>query len=81
MPITAITYIIFDKMEHITVLAVFISKALSYFATQRSFGLIYPFELKEIKTDQYRETEFNHFGRLILIWSSLKQKTSLISNF
>lgn len=68
MPTTTITYIIFDKMEHVTdSFSCFMSKPLSCFATQKSFRLTQTFELKEIKADQYSETEFNHSGCPILI--------------
>lgn len=65
MPTTTFTYIIFDKMQYISALAIFTSKHLLYSATQRSYIQI--FELKEIKGDQYGETEINQFGHLILI--------------
>ena len=65
MPTTTVPYIIFDKMEYISALAIFTSEHLLYSATQRSFIQI--FELKEIKADQYGETEINQFGHLILI--------------
>lgn len=44
---------------------------MSYFTTERSCVLAETFDIKEIKADQYSETEFNHFGCLILIWSSV----------
>lgn len=50
IPTTTITYIIFDKMEHVTdSFSCFMSKHLSCFATQKSFRLTQTFELKEIK--------------------------------
>ena len=43
---------------------------MSYFTTERWCVLIETFDIKDIKADQYSETEINPFGCLILIWFS-----------